>query len=142
MPVSKRMELLWLLNMNEKLRLLGCRNFRIRPVAIIIGVCRIVELVRDDGETVIATITSKQMNSPLSFFKRLEAIYFETNVWCKWNGDNDMLMELKSQLYGSPMEEIAECDWERWKMLHSEIKMFKLSDKWLRSKNCCIKNKE
>lgn len=51
-------------------------------------------------------------------------------------------MELKSQLYGSPMEEIAECDWERWKMLHSEIKMFKLSDKCLRLQNCCIKNKD
>ena len=82
------------------------------------------------------------MNSPLSFYKRLEAIYFETDVWCRWDGDNDMLMELKSQLYGSPMEEIAECDSERWKILHPEIKMFKLSDKWLRSKNCCIKNKE
>lgn len=128
--------------MIDNQQLLGCRNFTIKPVVIIVGVCRIVELVRDDGETVIATITSKQMNSPLSFFKRLEAIYFETDVWCRWDGDNDMLMELKSQLYGSPMEEIAECDWERWKMLHSEIKMFKLSDKWLRSKNCFIKNNE
>lgn len=128
--------------MNEEQRLLGCRNFRIRPVVIIVGVCRIVELVRDDGETVIATITSKQMNSPLSFFKRLEAIYFETDVWCRWDGDNDMLMELKSQLYGSPMEEIAECDWERWKILHPEMRKFGLSDSCLRFKNCCIKNKE
>lgn len=94
------------------------------------------------GETVIATITAKQTDSPLSFFKRLEAIYFETNVWCKWNGDNDMLMELKSQLYGSPMAEIAECDWERWKILHPEMRKFGLSDSCLRFKNCCIKNKE
>lgn len=128
--------------MNEEQRLLGCRNFRIRPVVIIVGVCRIVELAHDDGKTVIATITPKQMNSPLSFFKRLEAIYFETNVWCKWNGDNEMLMELKSQLYGSPMEEIAECDWERWKILHPEMRKFGLSDSCLRFKNCCIKNKE
>lgn len=65
--------------MNEEQRLLGCRNFTIRPVVIIVGVCRIVELAHDDGKTVIATITPKQMNYPLSFFKRLEAIYFETN---------------------------------------------------------------
>lgn len=128
--------------MIDNQQLLGCRNFTIKPVVIIVGVCRIVELVRDDGETVIATITSKQMNSPLSFFKRLEAIYFETDVWCRWDGDNDMLMELKSQLYGSPMEKIAECDWERWKILHPEMKMFKLSDKCLRLQNCCIKNKD
>lgn len=96
MLISKRMELLWLLNMNEKLRLLGCRNFAIRPIAIIVGVCRIVELVRDDGETVIATITSKQTDLPRSFFKRLEAIYFETDVMCNWDGDKDMLVELKN----------------------------------------------
>lgn len=128
--------------MNEEQRLLGCRNFRIRPVVIIVGVCRIVELFRDDGETVIATITSKQTDSPSSFFKRLETIYFETDVWCRWDGDNDMLMELKSQLYGSPMEKIAECDWERWKILHPEMRKFGLSDSCLRFKNCCIKNKE
>lgn len=96
MLISKRMELLWLLNMNEKLRLLGCRNFTIRPVVIIVGVCRIVELAHDDGKTVIATITPKQMNYPLSFFKRLEAIYFETDVMCNWDGDKDMLVELKN----------------------------------------------
>lgn len=36
-------------DMNEEQRLLGCRNFTIKPVVIIVGVCRIVELVRDDG---------------------------------------------------------------------------------------------
>ena len=130
--------------MMEDQRLLGCRNFTISPVAIIIGVCRIVELAHDDGKTVIATITPKQMNSdsPLFFCKRLEAIYFETDVLCRWDGDKDMLVELKRQLYDLPVEEIAESDWEKWKMLHPEIKMFKLSDKWLRFKNCCIKINE
>ena len=128
--------------MIDNQQLLGCRNFTIKPVVIIVGVCRIVELAHDDGKTVIATITPKQMNSPLSFFKRLEAIYFETDVWCRWDGDNDMLMELKSQLYGSPMAEIAECDWERWKILHPEMRKFGLSDSCLRFKNCCIKNKD
>lgn len=128
--------------MIDNQQLLGCRNFIIRPVAIIIGVCRIVELAHDDGKTVIATITPKQMNSPLSFFKRLEAIYFETDVWCRWDGDKDMLIGLKKQLYDSPMEEIEKCDWELWKMLHPEMRKFGLSDSCLWFKNCCIKNKE
>lgn len=109
--------------MLEEQRLLGCSNFTIRPIAIIVGVCRIFELAHDEGETVIATITPKQMNSSLSFFKRLEAIYFETDVWCRWDGDNDMLVELKKQLYDLPVEEIAECDWAKWKATHPEIKI-------------------
>ena len=101
--------------MIDNQQLLGCRNFTIRPIAIIIGVCRIFELVCDDGETVIATITPKQMNSdyPMSFCKRLDAIYFETDVLCRWDGDKDMLVELKKQLYALPMEEIGKYDWER-----------------------------
>lgn len=53
-----------------------------------------------------------------------------------------LLVKLKQQLYALPMEEIGKYDWEKWKMLHPEMKMFKLSDKCLRLQNCCIKNKD
>lgn len=109
--------------MMEEQRLLGCRNFTMRPVVLVCGKCRVFEFVHENGKTAFAMISPRQMLSPKSFFKRLETIYYATNVWFKWDGDSTMLKVLKRQLYDLPMEEINGGDLVRWKESHPEIKI-------------------